>query len=790
MSVTIPTPDLYLPLTSQPTNSTLGLKTSTTAPSYDSNNGLVFDDLYSKPGAGPVWGSSKFLNIPCTAPTPPTSSTPTGITVCFCMNLNQYFPGTSIHVLTMGKKSAVGTLPNTESITLYYDSRKRLSMTLSVPSGGTVPNNGNVLMTGYNESNTLALTSNTWFFVAFTISLTSSSVQSISLYLGNSIKNVVGLSNGKNNSGFGQNNIGTNINLNPTTPNLLYNDIQIGDRFQNLNNFNNTGYGLNGCIRDFMIFRRPLTLDQLRAMSSRLPAPGAPFPSTATAKPIPTINPTFPLYSALQSLIHYIPPTIISLPLTSKPTIGTTSGSITHNTSGAVFSNNSTPTLNGTTSNSYINIPVPTSGKTITNNKFTVSFPVYLNYLNNKPLDILTLGNNGTTNEALSIISQYVENTGNQNVSNTTCSTTNAKRYYIGAVVNNTGVNENTVINENEPPSSASILLRSVNGVNATGEKYSNYNGTSFRRGISQFSANDTVTVFYDPTNKFKIYPGTNISSDFFTNSNTNPEFYKGKSIFGSYITAPTTIVSVTKRNYNPDTAFNSCDSYEIKITPPFVGIPPDSTSSSLIYYVNSLPTSTTITNKYKGAQHPVDECTWNLVSLVLDGINVSLYINNNLCTTVAIPTGFNFNTFRIGDSFANNSKAFVGTIKNFMVWNIPFNTSFGNPITYPNIMELRNIYILNTPTVTAALHFDQDDIPLLENDIPLLEENITETFLNLKSKNKFVTMSRLFSIAGLLFYAIGLISNMNYDEVIKNKNVSFALNVLLVISIVVSITN
>jgi TusA-related sulfurtransferase len=59
---------------------------------------------------------------------------------------------------------------------------------------------------------------------------------------------------------------------------------------------------------------------------------------------------------------------------------------------------------------------------------------------------------------------------------------------------------------------------------------------------------------------------------------------------------------------------------------------------------------------------------------------------------------------------------------------------------------------------------------------------NIVETFGNFHSSNQLLNFSYLYLLVAILFYGYLHIQKVNYNQVIQNPNVSFALNVLLVI--------
>ena len=675
--MSLPLPLIYLPLTYAPTNTTI-TQTNITSTNYDPNYGIVFNDIQTS------GGSKKAIGVPKPDGLPRSLNT----TVCFNMYIGNYFPGNQqrpFRVFSQGNPSDPFVK---ESIHLDINSDKKLVLTLNIKGAidqvaVQIPGNGSRLITN------MALTPNTWYFVAYTITGSACNVDTgkctqyqVKLYVNNKTSNIKVQSH-KGNENTQQNNLSWNgvyqskssTPINQNIQNINYDRFQIGDSYTT-----STGYALNGCIRDFMIFGANIDApiynsivgdNLIKMSSSNLPTPPTTFGTAVTSlsnNTARTLNPIYPALtpssiapfsyiSALQRLINYLPPPNISLPLTTAPlsTIATVNSgtTITYDTTkGAIFPNKSAPTLNGTTTNNYINIP------TTSDNNLTVSFPIYLNYINTNSLRILTLGNvsGNTSNEVLSINSNYLSGTGQQTISNLNCST-NPRTYTISATINNTAANQNTIINQNTPP------------------------------------------VIKTP--------------------------------------------SVTK-------------------TPS--------------------PSVTNVTNIYRGQQFSVNECTWNLVTLVLNSSNITLYINNNVCTSVTIPSGFTYNTIRLGDTFSNSSICFVGNLKNLMIYN--------NVFTADNIKFLHNKYILNTPSsATVALHFDQNDIPLLENNVETLENNV-ETFINMQSSNTFVKYTRLFSIVGVLFYAVILLGNMNYEKIIPNKNVSFGLNVLLVTSILIALIN
>jgi hypothetical protein len=935
--MSIPTPKLYLPLTSQPTDNLLGLTTSTTAPSYDSNNGAEFNDMLKSTSLG----SEKFISIPISTGPNPIVQQSGSMTVCFCMNINNHFPNWGIHLLSQGRKSAIGAETNAESIDIYYNQGRQIYMSVRL-GNNVVPNNGNTLETPVGTSNPVRLNSNTWYFVAYTIEATGSALK-LSLYVGNRSSMVRAKSAGVQ-ATTGQDNIGYNkdykkSNSNTNIPNTYYDQIQLGDRFHHTNNTNNTGFGLNGYIRDFMVFDSVLTLAQLTTMAKTLPEPGTAFPVITIPRSfpaiitMPTIDPQFSLISnlqitELQELINYIPRANIFLPLTIQPTSPTaTVNSDTTieftETKGASFPNNSSPELTGITTNNYINIPV-TSSKIL-----TILFPIYLNYINTNSLRILTFGNvsESSFTEVLSINSNKEEGYGDPTMSIMDCST-NPRHYGISTTIYNTAENQNTVINQNVPspppssppssPPSQSLpsltYVSSVNGYNANGNLQNN-NSTSelINSGLSQFPANNVVTItgynndifvnsndyigsdisgpfistpstivsivplgrisnsssgadLYNFTisNPFTEYPinleggniyqyligpkpttsesttsqsttsestppapiasissvngydkrgnlQTNNTNDELTNSGlsqfpannvvtvtsddsdifVNSNNYIGNPISGPFITTPSTILDITPLG-NVSRSSSGKDLYNFTISNPFTGYPINLEGGNIYEYsIGPKPTTpegftevfspgiytetvsgTTITTVYTGYEHALIECTWTLLTLVLDGTNITMYMDGTAFTSVPIPTNFTYNTIRIGDSFNNNNLCFIGSIKNFMIYNTALNLT--------NQEYLYNKYIPNTTTESFALHFNQNNIPLLEDT--------TETFVNIHFGNNFVKYAKLYSIVGILFYAILLLTNANYQHIIPNKNVSFALNVLLIICVIISI--
>jgi hypothetical protein len=66
------------------------------------------------------------------------------------------------------------------------------------------------------------------------------------------------------------------------------------------------------------------------------------------------------------------------------------------------------------------------------------------------------------------------------------------------------------------------------------------------------------------------------------------------------------------------------------------------------------------------------------------------------------------------------------------------------------------------------------------------------EPFDNLlvKPNNRLVTYSKYYVFLGIAFYVITFISNVKYDRVIPDKNISFALNILLLICIYIALNN
>ena len=788
--MSLPTPLIYLPLTYAPTDSII-TQTNLTSTNYDSNNGIIFNDIQARGNGG---GTNKSLSVP----RPDGIPVSLNITVCFNLYIGNYFPGNALRVFTQGNPD--DTIVK-ESIKIEILSDKKLVLTLSTKgsvAGGQSLGNGNSLTT------TTPLNPNTWYFVAYNIygsscnPTTNCNAYQIKLFVNNKTANIPTRStNQQDNLGY---NYGYQVNGGgPVIANVNYNKFQIGDRFYTTPT--NAGFGLNGCIRDFMIFGDNIAASTYNSIvgtnlinmsNTNLPTPPTTFgPLLATSNNATTFNPIyqtpssavpFSYISALQTLINYFPPPNISLPLTTapvSPTATVNSGTtITYDaTKGAIFPNKASPELGGTTTNNSINIPV-----TFTN-KLTVSFPIYLNYNNTNSLRILTLGNvsGSNTSEALYINSNYIKATGDQTIATANCST-NARKYAIATTVNNTATNQNTIINQNAPATISSLFtISTVNGYNKTGQLQNNNTAnastTFVNTGLSQFPYNNVVTITGDTSNIF-----------------SNPNNYIGKYITGPFINGYSTIVSITSLG-TVATSSSQQTLFSFKISDTFTGYPITLSGGNIYQYnigtlapsassVDTAVVSTpsgSITNKYKGLQFTVDECAWNLVSLVLDGSNITMYINNNVCTSVTIPSGFTYNTIRLGDAFSNSNRCFVGNLKNFMIYN--------NIFTVDNIKFLYNKHILNTPSANVALHFNQNNIPLLENNVPLLENDV-ETFVNMHPSNTFVKYTRLFSIVGILFYAVLLLGNMNYEKIIPNKNVSFGLNVLLVTSILIALTN
>jgi hypothetical protein len=907
MSTTIPPPKLYLPLTHASTNTSLGLTSSVTAPSNDPDNGLTFDDIYRND-----CGTQKFITVPLSSGPSPLIQQSKSMTVCFCLNLNNYLPNNSLYILCQGNKSVIGREANAESLILCYNRNKQLYLTLRIGNNVT-PNNGHTLQTSSN-----VLQPNTWNFIAYTITASSNELR-VSLYVGNNASSTI--TTARSNAAGGQDNITYNINYRKSgssvdLPNMFYNQVQLGDRFHNPTNLNNTGYGLNGYIRDFMVFDRALSPAQLTTMAKTLPIAGSPFPAIVRPSSypaiirMPTVNPKFPFISGLQTLINYFPPPNVLLPLSIAPTPPTAivnpGTTITFNsTKGATFPNNPSPTLDGVTTNNYINIPTKYNL-----NNLTISFSLYLNYINTKSLRILTLGNvsGSTSTEVLSINTDYIRRTGEQGMATTNCSS-KPRSYSVSTTVNRTAANQNTIINQSKP-----FLISSVNGFNKGGQVIDNKlepKPTNFTNsGLSQFPATTVVTIegdnsdifvnsdkyignnIYGPfigrpstivsitrlgsksdsssgqplysfeiSNPFTGIPSSTVGNMFqyeigskpsgippvssvngynktgqvqenklvpkppnFTNSGllqfpattvvtitgdksdifVNPSKYIGRSISGPFIGISSTIVSITPLGSKSESSSGQ-PLFSFEISNPFTGIPPVTVGNIFQYEIDAksepLPTDLTssvksgsMTTVYNGQQFSVSECVLTLVTLVLNNTDITMYINNNVCRSIPIPAGFTYNTIRIGDTFNNNSLCFVGSLKNFIIYN--------NALTSGNVKYFYDRYILNTPSSpSVTLHFAQDDLPSLEytndtfasyydqNDIPFLEDT-TETFVNIQPSNKFVKFARLYSIAGILFYIVLLITDKNYDGIITNKSVSFALNVLLIICSIVSIRN
>jgi hypothetical protein len=62
--------------------------------------------------------------------------------------------------------------------------------------------------------------------------------------------------------------------------------------------------------------------------------------------------------------------------------------------------------------------------------------------------------------------------------------------------------------------------------------------------------------------------------------------------------------------------------------------------------------------------------------------------------------------------------------------------------------------------------------------------ENIENNYLN----NRFMKFIHIISIIGLLFYLTISIGNINYDKLLQNKTISFTLNVIFVLSLMLSL--
>lgn len=150
---------------------------------------------------------------------------------------------------------------------------------------------------------------------------------------------------------------------------------------------------------------------------------------------------------------------------------------------------------------------------------------------------------------------------------------------------------------------------------------------------------------------------------------------------------------------------------------------------------------------------------TWNKIVLVVrpivKGNEYILYING-------VPNNF--------------SSSYVNTVLS-MVQSASFilggQTGNGNAF---------NGYMKNFKAFNYALSISQ--VKGLNN-----ENFEIEQFSNIPEK-KYLRYAKLYLIVGIIFYIILLVGNINYDKIIPNKNVSFALNVLLIICWISSLTN
>jgi hypothetical protein len=222
------------------------------------------------------------------------------------------------------------------------------------------------------------------------------------------------------------------------------------------------------------------------------------------------------------------------------------------------------------------------------------------------------------------------------------------------------------------------------------------------------------------------------------------------------------------------------------------------------------------------------------------------------MCTTVH-PSNINIRTsssnpailpqyLRLGDRYDARGYGMSGYVRDLMVWNTPlsqnqinylFNTIYSSPTSAMLISEqlvlgppcdnwkvyqggeicscnIENAIVNDTicpidsnsknykfnNTIGAAGYRPDNhpDVWTLVGPVPIspftskITNNI-ENFSDINLNNNFVLYTNIYSIIGIIFYTILYIANINYDNVIKNKIISFALNVLLVICIIISIS-
>jgi hypothetical protein len=241
--------DTYLPLTVDPTPSTLLVQSSTSNLEFDIDNGLAFTDHPRN------IGSTKFLtlSLPSYIKTPITSGG-SSMTVFFSLSLADYRNINSLRIFTQGNKNLQFRQQyNHESIKIQIGNDRKIAMDITTE---------NQKSTTFVTKTTVSV--NKWYFVAYTISASSVST-TVSFYIYDSsgknletviispaptnpsIVNMVGTSN---------NNYKTSVNF-PTTinnaPSILYDDFQFGDRFRQ------DGYGMNGYVADYTLFTTVLS---------------------------------------------------------------------------------------------------------------------------------------------------------------------------------------------------------------------------------------------------------------------------------------------------------------------------------------------------------------------------------------------------------------------------------------------------------------------------------------------------------------------------------------------------
>jgi len=267
------------------------------------------------------------------------------------------------------------------------------------------------------------------------------------------------------------------------------------------------------------------------------------------------------------------------------------------------------------------------------------------------------------------------------------------------------------------------------------------------------FSISFSINLNYDNTFSNRILTiGDGINESLFINSIYSPTLDVSNNVLTNQMS------SLTKKYLITLTGNNNVINQYAPTTP----------QAGLIY-INKNPSIPVI---------PIYDQTWHLISLISTGTNISLYINNILIGTIPITT-FAFSNIRFGDSFSKNGIGFSGSSGN--------KSYINNIFIYNRVLFPEDISILYNTYITNNNHFIQNELNNYEK-IESFDNKIIESFDNKKTKDVFLNILQIISIIGLLFYLTILIGNINYDKLLPNKHISFTLNIIFILALMISV--